>query len=118
MLKHNALVARQMQLCHVRWVLLTAQDTNAATISLGERQKRVLKVVPRGARSREIGEEPKHGQVSLDVIVKVFVGDDTLERSSGLINNVTKRANSERAKESQVTWLRYIQQREKKGGNQ
>ena len=84
-------MTRQVQLRHVRRVLLTAQNADTTTVALSEWQQGMLEVAPRCARSREVGEEPKHGQVSLDVVVKVLVSNDALAMSCRRTNSATIR---------------------------
>ncbi len=56
------------------------QKGDAAAVPFRQRQQRVLIIIPRSAGRRVVGEEPKHGQIGLQVGVKVGLVGHTQQR--------------------------------------
>jgi hypothetical protein len=76
-----------MQLLRVLQKVMTANERNLTAVLLSERHQNLLEVLPAGLGAHLVGEEPEHGQIGLQIGVKVVVVD------LALINNQKKKKN-------------------------
>ncbi len=65
--------ARQVHLARVLEIIVPADERDATAVLFGERQQDLGEGLPRGFGLLVVGVEPKHGQVGLQVRVKVLV---------------------------------------------